>query len=64
MSVIRCKVQGKNIDIRASDISAYKAEENGTVVLLNNGGEINVDESFQAVRNRVAKAEAGESSDE
>ena len=59
MSVIRCKVQGKNIDIRASDISAYKAEENGTVVLLNNGGEITVDESFQAVRNRVAKAEAG-----
>lgn len=64
MSVIRCKVQGKNIDIRASDISAYKAEENGTVVLLNNGGEITVDESFQAVRNRVAKAEAGESGDE
>ena len=59
MSVIRCKVQGKNIDIRASDISAYKAEENGTIVLLNNGGEITVDESFQAVRNRVAKAEAG-----
>lgn len=59
MSVIRCKVQGKNIDIRASDISAYKAEENGTVLLLNNGGEITVDESFQAVRNRVAKAEAG-----
>lgn len=64
MSVIRCKVKGKNIDIRAADISAYKAEENGTVVLLNNGGEITVDESFQAVRNRVAKAEAGESSDE
>ena len=64
MSVIRCKVKGKNIDIRASDISAYKAEENGTIVLLNNGGEITVDESFQAVRNRVAKAEAGESSDE
>lgn len=64
MSVIRCKVQGKNIDIRASDISAYKAEENGTIVLMNNGGEITVDESFQAVRNRVAKAEAGESSDE
>ena len=59
MSVIRCKVKGKNIDIRAADISAYKAEENGTVVLLNNGGEITVDESFQAVRNRVAKAEAG-----
>ena len=59
MSVIRCKVQGKNIDIRASDISAYKAEENGTIVLLNNGGEVTVDESFQAVRNRVAKAEAG-----
>ena len=64
MSVIRCKVQGKNIDIRASDISAYKAEENGTVVLLNNGGEITVDESFQAVRNRVAKAEAGDDSEE
>lgn len=64
MSVIRCKVKGKNIDIRAADISAYKAEENGTVVLLNNGGEITVDESFQAVRNRVAKAEAGESSDD
>lgn len=64
MSVIRCKVKGKNIDIRAADISAYKAEENGTVVLLNNGGEITVDESFQAVRNRIAKAEAGESSDE
>lgn len=64
MSVIRCKVKGKNIDIRAADISAYKAEENGTVVLLNNGSEITVDESFQAVRNRVAKAEAGESSDD
>ena len=64
MSVIRCKVKGKNIDIRASDISAYKAEENGTTVLLNNGGEILVDESFQAVRNRVAKVEAGESSDD
>ena len=64
MSVIRCKVKGKNIDIRASDISAYKAEENGTTVLLNNGGGITVDESFQAVRNRVAKAEAGESSDD
>lgn len=64
MSVIRCKVKGKNIDIRAADISAYKAEENGTVVLLNNGGEITVDESFQAVRNRVAKAEAGDDSEE
>ena len=64
MSVIRCKVKGKNIDIRASDISAYIAEENGTTVLLNNGGGITVDESFQAVRNRVAKAEAGESSDD
>ena len=64
MSVIRCKVQGKNIDIRASDISAYKAEENGTVLLLNNGEGIIVDESFQAVRNRIAKAEAGESSDD
>ena len=64
MSVIRCKVQGKNIDIRASDISTYKAEENGTTVLLNTGDEILVDESFQAVRNRVAKAEAGESSDD
>lgn len=64
MSVIRCKVKGKNIDIRAADISAYKAEENGTVVLLNNGGEITVDESFQAVRNRVAKAEAGDDSDD
>lgn len=64
MSVIRCKLQGKNIDIRAADISAYKAEENGTVVLLNNGYEVIVDESFQAVRNRIAKAEAGESSDD
>ena len=64
MSVIRCKVQGKNIDIRASDISAYTAEENGTTVLLNTGGEITVDESFQAVRNRVAKAEAGDDSEE
>ena len=64
MSVIRCKVKGKNIDIRASDISAYKAEESGTIVLLNNGGEITVDESFQAVRNRVAKAEAGDDSEE
>ena len=64
MSVIRCKVKGKNIDIRASDISAYKAEENGTRILMNNGGEFTVDESFQAVRNRVAKAEAGESSDD
>ena len=64
MRVIRCKVKGKNIDIRASDISAYKAEENGTVLLLNNGGEITVDESFQAVRNRVAKAEAGDDSEE
>ena len=64
MSVIRCKVKGKNIDIRAADISAYKAGENGTVVLLNNGGEITVDESFQAVRNRVAKAEAGDDSDD
>ena len=64
MSVIRCKVKGKNIDISASDISAYKAEENGTTVLLNTGDEILVDESFQAVRNRVAKAEAGEASDE
>ena len=64
MCVIRCKVKGKNIDIRASDISAYKAEENGTVLLLNNGGEITVDESFQAVRNRVAKAEAGDDSEE
>lgn len=64
MSVIRCKVQGKNIDIRTSDISAYKAEENGTTVLLNTGDEFLVDESFQAVRNRVAKAEAGESSDD
>ena len=64
MSVIRCKVKGKNIDIRAADISAYKAEENGTVVLPNNGGEITVDESFQAVRNRVAKAEAGDDSDD
>lgn len=64
MSVIRCKVQGKNIDIRASDISAYKAEENGTTLLMNNGEGIIVDESFQAVRNRIAKAEAGESSDD
>ena len=64
MSVIRCKVQGKNIDIRASDISAYTAEENGTTVLMNNGEGIIVDESFQAVRNRIAKAEAGESSDD
>ena len=64
MSIIRCKVQGKNIDIRASDISAYTAEENGTTVLLNTGDEILVDESFQAVRNRVAKAEAGESSND
>lgn len=64
MSVIRCKVQGKNIDIRASDISAYKAEENGTTVLMVNGGEFTVDESFQAVRNRVAKAEAGDDSEE
>ena len=64
MSVIRCKVQGKNIDIRASDISAYKAEESGTTVLMNTGDEFLVDESFQAVRNRVAKAEAGESSDD
>ena len=64
MSVIRCKVKGKNIDIRAADISTYKAEENGTVMLLNNGGEITVDESFQAVRNRVAKAEAGDDSDD
>ena len=64
MSVIRCKVKGKNIDIRASDISAYKAEENGTTVLLNTGGTITVDESFHAVRNRVAKAEAGDDSEE
>ena len=64
MSVIRCKAQGKNIDIRASDITAYKAEEEGTVLLMNFGGEITVDESFQAVRNRVAKAEAGDNSDE
>ena len=64
MSIIRCKVQGKNIDIRASDISAYKAEENGTVVLLNNGEGVFVDESFQAVRNRIAKVEAGDTSDE
>ena len=64
MSVIRCKVKGKNIDIRASDISAYKAEESGTTVLMNTGDEFLVDESFQAVRNRVAKAEAGESSDD
>ena len=64
MSVIRCKVKGKNIDIRAADISAYKAEESGTVVLLNNGGEFTVDESFQAVRNRVVKAEAGDDSDD
>ena len=64
MSVIRCKVKGKNIDIRASDISAYIAEENGTTVLLNTGGAITVDESFQAVRNRVAKAEAGDDSEE
>ena len=64
MSFIRCKMKGKNIDIRASDITAYKAEEEGTVLLMNNGGEITVDESFQAVRNRVAKAEAGDTSDE
>ena len=64
MSVIRCKVKGKNIDIRASDISAYIAEENGTTVLLSTGGAITVDESFQAVRNRVAKAEAGDDSEE
>ena len=64
MSVIRCKVHGKNIDIRASDISAYKAEESGTTVLLNTGDKFLVDESFQAVRNRVAKAETGESSDD
>ena len=64
MSFIRLKTKGKNIDVRAADISAYKAEDNGTILLLNNGGEFTVDESFQAVRNRVAKAEAGESSDD
>lgn len=64
MSIIRCKVKGKNIDIRVSRIAAYKAEESGTTVLMNNGGEFTVDESFQAVRNRVVKAEAGEASDE
>ena len=64
MSVIRCKVQGKNIDIRASDISAYKAEEKGTTLLFRNGGTIMVDESHQVVHSRIAKAEAGESSDD
>ena len=64
MSIIRCKVKGKNIDIRVSQIAAYKAEGSGTTVLMNNGGEFTVDESFQAVRNRVVKAEAGEASDE
>ena len=64
MSFIRLKIKGKNIDVRAADISAYKAEDNGTILLFNNGDELQVDESFQAVRNRVAKAEAGESSDD
>lgn len=64
MSFIRLKTKGKNIDVRAADISAYKAEDNGTILLLNNGGEFTVDESFQAVRNRVAKAEAGDDSEE
>ena len=64
MSFIRLKTKGKNIDVRAADISAYKAEDNGTILLLNNGGEFTVDESFQAVRNRVAKAKAGDDSEE
>lgn len=59
MSFIRLKCKGKNIDVRAAAISAYKAEDSGTILLFHNGGELQVDESFQAVRNRVAKAEAG-----
>ena len=64
MSFIRLKRKGKNIDIRAAAITAYMAEDIGTVLLMADGDEIRVDESFQAVRNRIAKAEAGESSDD
>ena len=64
MSFIRLKRKGMNIDIRAAAITAYMAEESGTVLLMADGDEVRVDESFQAVRNRIAKAEAGESSDE
>lgn len=59
MSFIRLKIKGKNIDVRAADITAYLVEDNGTTLLFNTGGTLQVDESFQAVRNRVAKAEAG-----
>ena len=64
MSFIRLKRKGMNIDIRAAAITAYMAEESGTVLLMADGDEVRVDESFQAVRNRIAKAEAGESSDD
>ena len=64
MSFIRCKTGGKKIDVRASDITAFMAEEKGTTLLFYNGGTIMVDESHQVVRSRIAKVEAGESSDD
>ena len=64
MSFIRCKTEGKKIDVRASDITAFVAEEKGTTLLIRNGGTILVDESQQAVRSRIAKVEAGDTSDE
>ena len=64
MSFIRCKTGGKKIDVRASDITAFMAEEKGTTLLFHNGGTILVDESQQAVRSRIAKVEAGDTSDE
>ena len=64
MSFIRCKTGGKKIDVRASDITAFMAEEKGTTLLFRNSGTIMVDESHQAVRSRIAKVEAGDTSDE
>ena len=64
MSFIRCKAEGKKIDVRASDITAFVAEEKGTTLLMRNGGTILVDESQQAVRSRIVKVEAGDTSDE
>ena len=57
MSFIRCKTEGKKIDVRASDITAYVAEEKGTTLLLRNAGTITVEESQQAIRSRIAKVE-------
>lgn len=57
MSFIRCKVEGKKIDVRVSDIVAYQAEEKGTILFLRNGASIPVEESQQAIRSRIAKVE-------